>query len=169
VRPAANGQIIEQLEQALGKSRGTPARVRNVALSAWSAGYMGVMATLAQPEAKEVDAVVLIDGMHGPRDALEHQLAPFVDYARRAAAGARHALFDRPSRLCLDDGIGAPLAFSARRAPAGGAPERPLRPRARRIFHAQSLPRARIRGQRQSPTIARRWRSCATLGRRWGR
>jgi hypothetical protein len=91
------GQIIEQLEQVLGKSRSTPARVRNVALSAWSAGYMGVMATLAQPEAKNVDAIVLIDGMHGPRDALEHQLAPFVDYARRAAAGERFMLVTHSS------------------------------------------------------------------------
>jgi len=91
------GQILAQVEESLGKRRGTPAHVRHVALSAWSAGYMGVLATLAQPEAKDVDAVVLIDGMHGPRDALEHQLAPFVDFARRAAAGERFMLVTHSS------------------------------------------------------------------------
>lgn len=91
------GQILAQVEESLGKRRGTPAHVRHVALSAWSAGYMGVLATLTQPEAKDVDAVVLIDGMHGPRDALEHQLAPFVDFARRAAAGERFMLVTHSS------------------------------------------------------------------------
>ena len=91
------GQILAHVEEVFGKSRGTLAHARHVALSAWSAGYMGVMATLAQPEAKDLDAVVLIDGMHGPRDALEHQLAPFVDYARRAAAGERFMLVTHSS------------------------------------------------------------------------
>jgi hypothetical protein len=91
------GHIVAGVETALGESRGTPAHVGHVALSAWSAGYMGILATLAQPEAKDVDAIVLIDGMHGPRDALARQLAPFVDYARRAAAGERFLLVTHSS------------------------------------------------------------------------
>jgi hypothetical protein len=95
------GHIVAAIEKALSESRGEPSHVRHVALSAWSAGYMGILATLAQPEAKNVDAVVLIDGIHGPRDALDRQLSPFVDYARRAAAGERfffvtHSSIDPP-------------------------------------------------------------------------
>lgn len=91
------GQIVHQVEEALGNGRGTPARVRHVALSAWSAGYMGVLAALAQPAAKGVDAVILIDGMHGPRDALAHQLAPFIEYARLASTGERFMLVTHSS------------------------------------------------------------------------
>ena len=94
-------QIVTEVEGAMSESRSTPAHAGHVALSAWSAGYMGILAMLAQPEAKDVDAIVLIDGMHGPRDALEQQLASFVDYARRAAAGERflfvtHSSIDPP-------------------------------------------------------------------------
>ena len=91
------GQIVTQVERAMGESHGTPAHARHVALSAWSAGYMGILAMLAQPEAKDVDAIVLIDGMHGPRDALDRQLAPFVDFARRAAVGERFLLVTHSS------------------------------------------------------------------------
>jgi hypothetical protein len=91
------GQIVAQVEQAMSETHGSPAHVRHVALSAWSAGYMGILAMLAQPEAKDVEAIVLIDGMHGPRDALDRQLAPFVDYARRAAAGERFLLVTHSS------------------------------------------------------------------------
>jgi hypothetical protein len=95
------GHLVRGVEAALGESRGKPAHVRHVALTAWSAGYMGVLSMLTQPEAKDVDAVILIDGLHGPRDALDRQLAPFVDFARRAAAGERffvvtHSSIDPP-------------------------------------------------------------------------
>jgi hypothetical protein len=94
-------RIVAAVESILSEGRPAPASVRHVALSAWSAGYMGILAMLAQPEAKDVDSIVLIDGMHGPRDALERQLAPLVDYARRAAAGERfffvsHSSIDPP-------------------------------------------------------------------------
>jgi hypothetical protein len=94
-------QTVAAVERAMGESHGAPAHAGHVALTAWSAGYMGILAMLAQPEAKDVDAIVLIDGLHGPRDALDRQLAPFVDYARRAAAGERflfvaHSSIDPP-------------------------------------------------------------------------
>jgi hypothetical protein len=90
-------QILREIEQVLTKRHDRPARVRNVALSAWSAGYMGVLAILVQPEAKDVDAVVLIDGLHGQRSALDRPLAPFVDFARRASAGERFMLVTHSS------------------------------------------------------------------------
>jgi hypothetical protein len=91
------GSLIAQIEQLLTASHGSPVRARHVALSAWSAGYMAVMATLVQAEAKDVAGAVLIDGMHGPRGKLEHQLAPFVEYARRAATGERFLLVTHSS------------------------------------------------------------------------
>jgi hypothetical protein len=91
------GHIVRGVEAALGESRGTPAHAKHVALTAWSAGYMGILAMLGQPEAKDVDAIVLIDGIHGPRDALDRQLEPFVAYARRAAAGERFLLVTHSS------------------------------------------------------------------------
>jgi hypothetical protein len=91
------GQLVQQMEQALGAARGVSAHVRHVGLTAWSAGYMAVLSILAQPEAKDVDAVVLIDGLHGPRGGLKQQLAPFVDYARRAETGERFMLITHSS------------------------------------------------------------------------
>ena len=96
--------IEHQIEQALSKHLGKPARVGHVALSAWSAGFVGVEAALAQPTSKDVDAVLLIDGLHGPRadhEAFKAQLQPFLDYAKRAAAGDRfmfvsHSSIDPP-------------------------------------------------------------------------
>jgi hypothetical protein len=96
--------IIAEIEQVLSKRMGAPARAGHVALSAWSAGFVGVEAALAQPVSKDVDAVILIDGLHAPRrdrSAFEAQLKPFVDYASRAAAGERfmfvsHSSIDPP-------------------------------------------------------------------------
>lgn len=91
------GQLVQQIEQRLGAKLGRAAHARHVALTAWSAGYMAVLSILVQPETKDVDAVVLIDGLHGPRGALEQQLAPFVDYARRAVSGDRFLLLTHSS------------------------------------------------------------------------
>src|SRR5688572_20801765 len=90
-------QLVREIEHSLGKAHGVAAHARHVALSAWSAGFMAVLSTLAQPEAEAVDAVVLIDGLHGPRGGLERPLATFVDFARRAAAGERFLLVTHSS------------------------------------------------------------------------
>jgi hypothetical protein len=61
-----------------------------VAFSAWSAGFVGIAAALSQPASKPIDAVILVDGLHAPRNdrfAFKAQLKPFIDYAKRAAAG----------------------------------------------------------------------------------
>ena len=85
--------IVAEIERALSKASGRTARVGRVALSAWSAGFVAVEAALAQP-ANDIDAVILIDGLHAPRDnnaAFRAQMQPFVDYAARAAE--HHGLF----------------------------------------------------------------------------
>lgn len=97
--------IVAEIEQALSKRTGRAARAGHVALSAWSAGFVGIAAALAKPRSKDVDAVILIDGLHAPRgnrSAFTAQLQPFVDYAARAAAGERfmfvsHSSIDPPN------------------------------------------------------------------------
>ena len=85
---------LEALENAatagLKKVDGAPTSINRVALGAWSAGYDGVSVVLEQPgNAKNVDAVILLDGLHASRkdDMAELQLAPFIEFAKRAARG----------------------------------------------------------------------------------
>jgi hypothetical protein len=89
--------LVQGIEQAVGQADGVTAHVRHVALTAWSAGFMAVLSTLAQPEAKDVDSVVLIDGLHGTRGALQHPFATLLDFARRAADGQRFLLVTHSS------------------------------------------------------------------------
>jgi hypothetical protein len=92
--------IVSDVEQALSKRIGRAAHVGHLALSAWSAGFVGVEAALAQPSARRIDAVVLIDGLHAPRGdrtAFTAQLKPFLDFAQRAAAGERFMLVSHSS------------------------------------------------------------------------
>lgn len=84
--------IVAGIEQNLSKRLGKPAHVGHIAFSAWSAGFVGIEAALSQPFANEIDGVLLIDGLHAPRNdpkAFQAQLKPFVDYAARAAAKER--------------------------------------------------------------------------------
>lgn len=93
-------RIVGDVEAAVGKRTGKTARVAHVALSAWSAGFVGIEAMLAQSPSRDVDSVILIDGLHAPRNdrlAFEAQLKPFVDYAARAAAGERFMLVSHSS------------------------------------------------------------------------
>jgi len=92
--------IVAGVEQALSQRAGRAAHLNHVALSAWSAGFVGVEAALTQAVGKDVDAVILIDGLHAPRGnraAFEAQLRPFVAYATRAAAGERFMLVSHSS------------------------------------------------------------------------
>jgi hypothetical protein len=91
--------LLAELEAKVSQRLGREARVGNVALSAWSAGFAGVGAILAQPDTK-ADAVILIDGLHAPRDdrfAFEAQLKPFADYAEQAAHGRGFMLVSHSS------------------------------------------------------------------------
>ena len=97
--------VVAGIEQALSKRLGKPAHLRHLAMSAWSAGFVGVEAALAQPAGKDIDAVILIDGLHAPRNnepAFKAQMKPFVDFAALAARGERsffvsHSSIDPPN------------------------------------------------------------------------
>ena len=96
--------IIAGVEQTLSKRLGKPAHMRHLAMSAWSAGFVGIEAALAQRSSPLIDAIVLIDGLHAPRanePAFKAQMKPFVDFAARAARGERaffvsHSSIDPP-------------------------------------------------------------------------
>jgi hypothetical protein len=92
--------IVSGVEQALSKRFGRPAHKRHLAMSAWSAGFVGIEAALAQPWAKDIDAVILIDGLHAPRGnepAFKAQMKPFLDFAALAARGERSFLVSHSS------------------------------------------------------------------------
>jgi len=92
--PGTFETLVHSVEKAMADKTGNAkAHVRKVGLSAWSAGYGAVVEILNQDYGKRiVDTVVLLDGMHcgyagGSLDEL--QLQPFIDFARRAAAGQK--------------------------------------------------------------------------------
>jgi hypothetical protein len=97
-------RIITDMERVVSERAGKPAHAKRVVLSAWSAGFVGIAAVLAQPDSTDVQAVVLIDGLHAPRSArqaFEAQLQPFVDFAKRAATSqafifVSHSSIDPP-------------------------------------------------------------------------
>jgi hypothetical protein len=114
--------LVQHIEQAVGRAGGVTAHARHVAVTAWSAGFMAVLSILAQAEAKDVDAAVLIDGLHGPRGALERPFATLADFARRASTGERfllvtHSSIDPPNFASTTEG--AHFLVSA----LGGRPE----------------------------------------------
>lgn len=91
--------IVQQVERSLTKMYGRDTHLAHLALSAWSAGFTGISAILAQSSVSRVEAVVLIDGLNAPRkaDILKLQLQPFVEFARRAAADERFMLITHSS------------------------------------------------------------------------
>jgi hypothetical protein len=86
-------RLLESVEAEMSRRTGKKAHVRKLALSSWSAGYGAIEQILRQPIAKKVDSLILLDSLHaGYQDdqskALkDEQLTPFVDFAKRAAAG----------------------------------------------------------------------------------
>lgn len=84
-------KMITVLERKLSEASGRPAKLRRLALSAWSRGFEAIGEILQQPLGAKVDAVILLDSFHGPRDLKlrELELTPFLTFARRAAAGER--------------------------------------------------------------------------------
>jgi hypothetical protein len=91
--PRTLGQVLKAVEAELSAVTRRTARVRHLALSAWSAGYGAVEQILQQPLGRErVDAVVLLDGLHAGfsgRSLSADRLNPFVDFAKRAEQGER--------------------------------------------------------------------------------
>ena len=101
--PFENPQLFTKLrvsiEKALRRHSGQDrAHIRHLALSAWSAGY-GAINEILELHADEVDAVILLDGLHAAwsrksrrRDGTipslsARNIVPTFDFARRAAAG----------------------------------------------------------------------------------
>jgi len=86
-------EVILLLRARSGDERMHAARI---SLVAWSAGYASVQAILSQGYAARVDAVVLLDGLHTDyqrpqrtRQLETEPLAPFVAFAKEAAAGKK--------------------------------------------------------------------------------
>lgn len=94
---AAPGMYEELLEhiRAGMKRRGLEnARLRRVALSAWSAGYGAISTILTQRAGRDpLDAILILDGIHTgyepgrPGVLVERRLAPFEEAAHAAASG----------------------------------------------------------------------------------
>ena len=94
--PATFEKLVESVEDAMAEHLGVKqARARFIGLSAWSAEYGAVGRILSQPLGqRRVDTVILLDGLHSgyAHDGgtlNELQLAPFGEFAARAARGRR--------------------------------------------------------------------------------
>lgn len=87
-------RLLQSIEDTVSVHTGRKAvRLRRLGLSAWSAGYGAVQRILEDPAMRQrIDAVVLLDGLHcgyRPDSLNEPQLAPFIEFARLAAAGKK--------------------------------------------------------------------------------
>ncbi len=99
VFPALLSSIEKGLKAESGDAR---AHIRHLGLTAWSAGYGAVNET-PKRHADRVDAVVLLDGLHGRWDATPDRdpdkplrstsIAPTIEYARRATKGEKIFIF----------------------------------------------------------------------------
>lgn len=91
--------LVDQIAARVSQRTGRSASVRHVAVSAWSAGFEGVRALLHQLEDPRLDAVVLVDGLHAPRDpqALAARMAPFEGFARLAMSSRKFMLITHSS------------------------------------------------------------------------
>ncbi|HEY6560592.1 MAG TPA: hypothetical protein VI072_25085 [Polyangiaceae bacterium] len=101
--PEAFPTLLRSIDKNLKAETGNPsAFVRHVALTAWSAGY-GAVNQILKKHADAVDAVVLLDGLHGSWDVVRSRdphepltstsIAPTVEFARRAVRGEKIFIF----------------------------------------------------------------------------
>ena len=104
-QPDAFPRLLRSIEGALrGHTGDERAHVRNVAVSAWSAGY-GAVNEILKHQADRVDAVILLDGLHAAwrrdrkrkdksvKSVCDRAIYPTFDYARRAFAGEKIFIF----------------------------------------------------------------------------
>lgn len=96
--------LRDSIENALKAQSGSAdAHIRHVALSAWSAGY-GAVNEILKYHTREIDAVVLLDGLHaaydqrlpnsyGPNKVVAGPIEPTVEFARLALAGDKIFIF----------------------------------------------------------------------------
>jgi hypothetical protein len=87
------GSIEATAEARLGLEK---PRIRRIALASWSAGYGSLSQILSsRSRFDRVDAVLLMDSLHGSfapgskTEVYPPHIKPFVDFARRAAAGEK--------------------------------------------------------------------------------
>lgn len=92
--PKTFDKLLKSVETEMARRSGNPkAHARKIGLSAWSAGYGAIDSILRETGGKNIDAVILLDGLHtGYDNVAQHtlkvpQIEPFVAYAKRAAAG----------------------------------------------------------------------------------
>jgi hypothetical protein len=99
-RPFKNPRVflnlLKEAEREVARyTRKPDAHIRRLALTGWSAGYGAIRAILRQKAGKQVDAVVLLDGLHSnydrsnPLKLRASQLRPFVKFAKNAARGEK--------------------------------------------------------------------------------
>ncbi|MBI5534636.1 MAG: hypothetical protein HY898_18060 [Deltaproteobacteria bacterium] len=89
--PSRFERLLSSVEAAMAKRTGKDhCSVRKLALSSWSAGYGAIWRILSQPAGRKVDAVILLDSLHGgytqTGEVADTMLEPFVAFARAAAA-----------------------------------------------------------------------------------
>ena len=126
-------------------------KVRRVALSSWSAGFGAPLAILNDPQSAErVDALLVMDGIHGGfvpgqgRAVDPAGIAPFVAFAKQAAAGRRlmwvtHSDIDTYEYSSSTESADAILAdLGIRREPEDTSPPAPELESAVRAFPAHS-------------------------------
>jgi hypothetical protein len=144
----ALAQLVSLVEKLLSDRSGQTAHARHVVLAAWSGGYEAVGVLLEQSTLKP-DAVILLDGLHFSRErnAAHRQLAPFLDYARRAAAG-QGFLFISHSSIDTDSFASSTESAHQLIAALGGRPLRVQREDALglRLVEMFSLGNVHVRG-----------------------
>jgi hypothetical protein len=92
--PERFGRMIAELERNVSQLSGKQARVRRVAIIAWSAGFGAPQKILAQKYDEKIDAVFLLDGLHaGYKEPVSAKRADprfismFIKFARAAIEG----------------------------------------------------------------------------------
>ena len=87
-------RVVRFAEEVVGAKRVAGARAERIALSSWSAGGAAVKNILAR-EPERIDAVIVADGLfsswedEAKTSVRREPLRPFVDFARKAAAGEK--------------------------------------------------------------------------------
>jgi hypothetical protein len=93
--PLVLSDVLDRVQATLEKRGLEHAKLRRLALTAWSAGYGAVLEILTRPAlAEKVDAVILLDGIHvgyraGTSEPQLDRLMPFERFAREAMEGKK--------------------------------------------------------------------------------
>lgn len=121
-------QLVSGVEKKLSQQTKRPASVRRLALSGWSRGFEAIGEILQQPLGAKVDAIILLDSFHGPRDIAQRakRLAPFVAFAQ-AAARNEHLMFVSYSAIPTKDYASTTETTHWLIAELGGEPTRARR------------------------------------------